>query len=74
MSNMSSLEPVSAGDHINAGRFFFAQIEKNRSPTLDSYAVVMVVTSDLLPQKLAGKTDLQRADIHPCWVMGRRRL
>lgn len=74
MNNNAFLQPVFGGDSVEPGDFYFAQIGKNQSPTSDSYAVVMVVTPDLLPQKLAEKVNSYRDGTYPCWVMGRRRL
>ena len=47
-----SLTLVFTGDKIDPGRHFFARIDNAKTATSNSWWLVMVVTPDLMPQKM----------------------
>ena len=70
-----SLQSTFPGDGIEPGRYFFARVNTERPPTQNSWALVMIVTEDLMPQRLLNRKGvvLKRhigAEVFPCWMMG----
>ena len=74
-----SLTPVFTGDKIDPGRHFFARIDNAKPATSNSWWLVMVVTPDLMPQKMLDEKEkamrkVNFKDVYPCWLMGLGRL
>jgi hypothetical protein len=70
------LEQVLPDAPIRPGDYYLARINNVRPPTPPRYAMIMIITPDLLPQKRqdgrAKASDLCRgATVYPCWVMGK---
>ena len=67
------------GDDIEAGRYWFARIDNKQPPTADSWALVMIVTEDLIPEttleaKQRALSKVTSSEAYPCWLMGQGKL
>jgi hypothetical protein len=76
MNEDITVERVLPDAPIKVGDYYLARINNARPHIPPNYAMVMIITPDLLPQKRrdgkAKASDLCRgAVVYPCWVMGK---